>query len=380
MEPRKIALITPSVRLLGARRSLLALAKALDRSRFSPIVVCPRRGDLEEECRRAGIPTHVHALPPWRKGKYWPLIPFHLLRLKRWARDLEIKLFHCNEIYPTPYAVWAGRRLAIPTVSHMRLSITPRLIRNYHLGRADRVVVVSHAAAEPFRRAWKDFEKRVRVIYNGLDVAAWAKEAGPREKARAEVRRRLGIPTDALLVGQVGLISRRKQQHLLVEAARRLAQRRPDWHFLVVGDPSPNEHDYADRVAGEVEAAGLAGTVSFWPFQRNVAPIFAALDINLLISADEGFGRVAIEAGALGVPTIGTRVGGIPEVVADGETGLLVDVADAQGLAEAIERLGNDAALRRRLGEAARKRVEGEFTIEKHAQRVMDLYDEMLRG
>jgi len=379
MEPRKIALITPSVRLLGARRSLLALAKALDPARFSPVVVCPRRGDLEEELRRAGISTCIHALPPWRKGKSLVTIPFHVWRLRRWARDLDIRLFHCNEIYPTPYAVRVGRRLGIPAISHMRLSVDARLIRNYELERADRIVVVSHGAAEPFR-LWPDFERRVRVVYNGLDVKEWRQAAGDVAAARREVRRRLMLPPDAVLIGHIGLIGRRKQQHLLVEAARHLAPRLPGCHFLIVGDPSPNERDYAEQAASAVEEAALVRRVTFWPFRRDIAPVFAALDLNLLISSDEGFGRVAIEAGALGVPTVGTRVGGIPEVVLDGETGLLADVSDSAGLSDAIERLARDADLRRRLGEAARRRVEREFTIEVHVKRMMDLYEEVLSG
>jgi glycosyltransferase involved in cell wall biosynthesis len=367
------------VRLLGARQSLLALAKALDPTRFSPIVVCPRRGDLEEGLRAAGISTHTHFLPPWRKGRSLLTIPFHLWRLRRWARDLDIRLFHCNEIYPTPYAVRVGRRLGIPTISHMRLSVSERMIRNYELDRADRVVVVSHGAAEPFR-AWPDFERRVRVVYNGLDLKEWRQAAGDFAAARKEVRRRLMLPPDAFLIGHIGLIGRRKQQHLLVEAARGLAARRTDCHFLIVGDPSPNERNYAEQVAGAIEAAGLVRRVAIWPFRRDIAPVFAALDLNLLISSDEGFGRVAIEAGALGIPTIGTRVGGIPEVVLDGETGLLVDVADAAGLSDAIERLARDPDLRRHLGNAALQRVEREFTIEVHAQQMMNLYEEVLSG
>jgi len=377
MEPCKIALITPSVRLLGARQSLLALAKALDPARFAPIVVCPRRGDLEEELKRAGVATHIHALPPWRKAKYWLTIPFHVWRLRRWAEDLEIKLLHTNEPHSLPYAVRVGRRLGIPTLSHVRLSIPERMIRHYDLRRADRIMAVSRAIAEPFR-SWPDYDRRVRVIYNGMDVTGWRQAAGDVAAARKDVRERMGLAPDAFLVGQIGLISHRKQQHLLIEAAQRLVARRADAHFLIVGDPSPRERDYGEEVAAAMEAPGLSGCVTLWPFRREIAPVFAALDVNLLISSDEGFGRVAIEAGALRVPTIGTRIGGIPEVVTDGETGLLVGVSDAEGLAAAIDRLGTDAGLRRRMGDAARGRVERDFTIEVHARRIMDLYEEVL--
>jgi len=380
MEPRKIALLTPSVRLLGARRSLLALAKALDTSRFVPIVVCPRRGDLEEELRKAGIATHIQALPPWRKAKSWLMIPFHVRRLRQWARDLDIRLTHAGEPHSLPYGLRVGRKLRIPTLSHVRLSVTERMIRNYDLAKADGIVAVSHAIAEPFRALLDDFEKRVRVIYNGLDVDEWRRAAGDAQTARREIRRQLGLAPDAFLVGHLGLISRRKQQHLLVEAAKCIAARREDCHFLIVGDPSPAEIEYGNAVAVAIERGGLTERITIWPFRRDIEPVCAALDVNLLISSDEGFGRVAIEAGAVGVPTIGTRIGGIPEVIVEGETGLLVGVSDAEGLAAAIERLAADAVLRRRLGEAARQRVEREFTIEVHTRRIMDLYEEVLEA
>jgi glycosyltransferase involved in cell wall biosynthesis len=273
--------------------------------------------------------------------------------------------------------VRVGRRLGIPVICHVRLPVTERFIRNYDLQRADRIVVVSQALAEPFR-AWPDFDRRVRVVYNGLDVKEWCGAAGNIEMARKEIRRQLSLPPDAFLVGQIGLISRRKQQHLLVEAAQRLAARRADCHFLIVGDPSPNEREYAEEVAMMIETAGLSQRVTIWPFRREIEAVFAALDLNLLISSEEGFGRVAIEAGAFGIPTVGTRIGGIPEVVADGETGLLAGVNDPEGLADAIERLMADAALRREMGEAARRRVESDFSIEVHTRRMIDVYEQAM--
>ncbi len=360
--------------MLGARQSLLALARALDK-RFVPVVVCPRRGDLESELQAAGIATHIHKLPPWRKGKWLVTLPFHVWLLSRWVRKQEIRLVHANEIHAAPYVVRMGRWSGVPSVVHIRLSVTERQMRNYYLSWADRIVTVSRALAEPFR-AWPEFEKKVRVIYNGLDVAEWRRKAGDLGAMRERIRGELGLAPDAFLVGQIGLISRRKQQHLVVEAAARL--KNPKCHVLIVGDPSPGEMEYGREIAAAIAGAGLSRRVTMWPFRRDIAPVFAALDLNLLVSTDEGFGRVVIEAGALSVPTVGTRIGGIPEVIAAGETGLLIALPDAGCLASAIEGLAANEQLRRALGEAARRRVEREFTIEAHAKRVMELYEELL--
>jgi glycosyltransferase involved in cell wall biosynthesis len=147
-----------------------------------------------------------------------------------------------------------------------------------------------------------------------------------------------------------------------------------------VGDPHRGQEAFAGQLKARAAMPPLAGRVLFFPFTEQILPYYEAADLNLLISRDEGFGRTVIEAGAVGVASIGARVGGIAEIIADGVTGALVPTEDPASLAAAIERLAGDAPRRAEMGEAAFRHVAQHFSIRSHADRMMDLYDEVLEA
>lgn len=370
--PRTVLLLTPSVRLLGARRSLLALATRLDREKWRPIVLAKEEGVLTERLRAGGVEARVVHFRPYRKGKFFPFRPFTVAKLRRVARETDAALLHCNEIYPNPYAIRAVRPLGLPVVTHMRLSVTERQTRNYMLREADRIVVVSDAAGRDFDH-WPDKDEKVATIYNGLDLDEWR----PREGAREEWRARLELGDEDTLFGMPSLISERKQQHVAIEAIARLRAEGLPTRLLIVGEVSPRESDYDARIRALVKELNIEDAVRFESFQDDPVPVTQALDVNLLISNDEGFGRTTIEAGALGTPTIGSRVGGIPEVIDDGRDGLLINAGDVDELVDAMKRL-MDFELRARLGLAAQEKARSRFSIEEHTRRVEELYEEMI--
>ena len=138
--------------------------------------------------------------------------PLHLRKLAKIAGDEAVDLLHCNEFHSNPYAVHVAGKLAVPVVTHHRLSITERQIKNYRLAKADRVLVVSKAAGEAFSK-WKNVDQRVRVVYNGLNCQDFCADVNA-----SAFRDNLGIRADGFVLGQVGLLSRRKQQHVAIEA------------------------------------------------------------------------------------------------------------------------------------------------------------------
>ncbi|MFH0792911.1 MAG: glycosyltransferase family 4 protein, partial [bacterium] len=233
-------------------------------------------------------------------------------------------------------------------------------------------VVVSEAAGRDFDY-WPDKARRVRVVYNGV-----ALEDFPRDFDRAAVRRDLGIPHDAIVVGHVGLLSERKRQHITLAAAQRAVATEPRLHFLIVGDASLHTRDYDVRLRRDAKNLGLENHVTFLPFTRDIARIYAALDLNLLISDDEGFGRVIVEAAAYNVPTIGTRIGGIPEIIKAGNSGELIALDDVDALANHLVKLARDDARRQSLGDAAKATLLERFTIAKHVEAMEQVFSEVL--
>ncbi|MBN1475324.1 glycosyltransferase family 4 protein [Candidatus Sumerlaeota bacterium] len=363
--------LSPSVRLLGARQSLLQLVTHLDPQRWRPVVALPfSRGGLADALDQAGVAHETVRMGQWRKVKFWPRIPFDLRRLRRIARAEGVDLIHVNEPHSAPYGLRVARALGIPCIGHVRLdNVDQRLIRNYGLAQLDAVVAVSHAVADQLRGL-----PSVHVIPNGVDGEALRQVAPPRDRARA----RLGLGADDLVIGQVGLITPRKRCHVAIEAFELIAEQFPSARLLLVGDPGPSDAGYRDEIERRITQRDLGRHVRLLPFQEDIAAVYAALDVNLLISGTEGFGRVIIEAAALGIPTIGTRVGGIPEVIREGETGLLIPPDDPTALAEALVALLSNAGGRRRMGEVAQRWADAENGIDRHTERMMALFDQVL--
>lgn len=393
--------ITPTVRLLGARRSLLALVNELAGTRYEPIVAVPSTGAITDELDKRRLRWCLLPASPWRKGMAWLRIPSEVRAMRAFIRKENIGLIHCNEIYPNPHALVAASQgglaaecastfmmkrplhpLRIPVVTHMRLSVTPKLVRNYLLEHATRIIAVSHGAAADFDGfTWKD--RKVRVVHNGVDF-------GPFERAaarRAEIRRRLGYSPDDFVIGQIGLLMPRKRPMFLINAMPEILNLSPNVRVLFVGAASPGQDSYVTQLQKRAEELKVADRIQWIPFQDSVAEFFAALDLNVLLSNDEGFGRVIIEAGAVGVPTIGSDVGGIPEVIEDGVTGYVLgprNCPDAQfdtlttGFAHLVYGLASDPSLRMAMGNAAHDRAHTLFSTPHYAAGVTHVFDEAM--
>jgi glycosyltransferase involved in cell wall biosynthesis len=367
----RILYLTPSIRLLGARRSLLSLVTNLD-SDFSPTVVCPSAHGLAVELKNRGVQTVIIKNYAWRKGRYFLHRYFELYELRKLLRSERFDIIHCNEVHSTVYGVKAAHGLGIPVVTHVRLPVSGETVQKYKLGRADRIIAVSRAIAEGFA-GWK-YKNKVCVIYNGVDL----KEFSASSANRAALRSEIGVGEEEILIGMIGLIGSRKRQHIALEALRRVAGENRQCKLLIVGDATKYEKHYEHNVRRRAREYGLGDKVIFMPFQTEIARVYAGLDINLLIAEEEGFGRVVIESAAMGVPSIGTKIGGIPEVIRDGETGFLIPLDASDALAERILLLARDEELRHRMGEAARRFVSENFSIEKHRDAIQQLYLQVL--
>lgn len=402
MKRIRVLHITPSVRLLGARRSLLTLVKELAGTRFEPLVLAPRRGALTEELDKRHIRWVALELPPWRKGNSWFVMPSRLLALRKLLQEEKIGLIHCNEIYPNPHAVVASsdqplwkelfaslvvrRSLKgplVPIVTHNRLSVTPKMIQNYLLGESTRIIAVSQAAAQDFAsEPW--FQQKVRIVYNGIEFEEFERARMRRHDFRAQ----LGIASSDIVFGMVGLLMPRKRPQFLLDAAPEILARVPNARFLFVGDPSPRHEYYAAELRKRAEELRIADCVTFLPFQERIAGIFAAMDVHVLLSNEEGFGRVVIEAAAAGIPTIGSRVGGIRELIVPNETGFLIGSDKASDDKEFWKSLDDfiDVATflaqnpeqRRAMGMAAYEHCRKHFSVEQYVQGVVAVFQEAL--
>ena len=210
---------------------------------------------------------------------------------------------------------------------------------------------------------------RFSVVPLGLDLARF-EQSGRR---RGELRQELGLGPDVPIVGIVARLVPIKAHEVFLAAARELAARRPDVRFLVVGDGE--RRATLEQLAGEL---GLRARVIFLGWRGDLDRIYADLDVVALTSRNEGSPVALIEAMAAGRAVVSTNVGGVPDVVTDGETGRLVPVDDAVALAATTDALLDDASQRERLGAAARARVLATYGADRLVADVDRLYRRLL--
>jgi glycosyltransferase involved in cell wall biosynthesis len=193
-------------------------------------------------------------------------------------------------------------------------------------------------------------------------------------QAAARVRQIFDVPIDVPLVGSVGRLHPQKDFATLLAAIAQVRKRIPTVRLLLVGDG-----ELRDELESQSRSLGLSEIVTFAGSRTDVPEILAAVDVFTLSSLWEGMSNAALEAMAAGLPVVATAVGGTPEVVVDEVTGLLVPPHDPTSLAGALTTLLREPALRRRMGQAGRERVQEQFSVERMVCRTEALYTEMLR-
>jgi len=197
-------------------------------------------------------------------------------------------------------------------------------------------------------------EDRVSLVYQGTDVATFT----PSEERAAEARARYPLPDGAFpVIGCIGSFEHRKGQVQLLDAIDQVRSTVPNVHVMLVGD-GPDEA----MLRAHVAERGLEPHVTFFPFTTEPAHVFEILDILALSSTHkEGLPNVLLEALAMGVPVVSSRLAGTPEVVIEGVTGLLVEPGDVDGLATAIRTLADDDEARTRMGAAGQRMMQDDF-------------------
>ncbi|MCA1648580.1 MAG: glycosyltransferase family 4 protein [Chloroflexi bacterium] len=211
--------------------------------------------------------------------------------------------------------------------------------------------------------------ERVRRVYHGLEPPV----TRALEREGQQVRQALGIGPDEFLVGNVGRLALQKGQRHLIAAMPLLLERVPRAHAVIAG--GGDLEDYLIELASEM---GVAEQVHVLGPRRDVPALMHAIDVFVMPSIWEGFGLVLLEAMAAGRPIVASRVATIPEVVADGQTGLLVPAGDPLALATALAELAEQPDKAMRLGEAGRERLRRQFSVEKMVGDTELLYRELL--
>lgn len=354
----------------GSERVLLDLLARIDRGQFGPTLWCNAE-TMADAARALDVPVRISRMPillGWDAPRF-DLAGYRSLVGEGAAliRELGARLVHANSGAPNQWMVPAARNARIPLLAHLHAIYGFRDRSTMLLQQAPMVVGCSDAVVRPFRSDGVP-ESRLRVIPNGVDLSRLNAH-----DARG-LRASLAIANDAVLIVSAGALVHLKGFDLLLRALKVVCDDGVDAHLAIAGEGP--DRDALEALTLEL---GLQGRVHFLGQQRHLGAIVRdAADIVAIASRIESFGLVAAEAGALGVPTVAMRVGGLAEVIDDGKSGLLVPPEDHIAFATALKQLAESPPLRRRLGETARARVSDRFTSEGSARSFEGVYAELI--
>ena len=374
-DPIRVLKIVPTLLCGGTENQFMTLSRSLDDRLFQLELACLRRmGPFVAEADRGGMPLHEYPIDSFRSARA-------LAQQARFAGDVvrrRIDIVHAYNFYGNVFAIPPARLAAVPVViASIRDRgpyLTPMQIRvQRHVCRlATRVLVNADAVKEWLLEHGYD-ARRIVVIRNGVDLERFAGAVDP-----GAIRHELGLPPNAALVTVVSRLNQLKGLEQFLEAAALLAPRFPNAYFLVVGESRLGDQHYKPSLTQLATRLGLTGRVFFTGFRSDVPAVLASATVSVMPSLNEALSNVLLESMAAGVPTVATRVGGTPEAMVDGATGLLVPAADVAAMAAAIARLLTDPALAAALGRAARRTIEERFSADRMAEATTQLYVDLL--
>jgi glycosyltransferase involved in cell wall biosynthesis len=366
-DPVRIVYVSSAGYFGGAERYLELLLGSLDRDRFEPVLItfgAPGLDPLRAAAQRAEAGVVDLYWPSTFSAAGWR-------SMRAAVAERRPCIVHCN--LPGPFdcrygipAVCARGAGALGVVTTEHLPMVPsfakaRLLRLLSARAIDRVITVSRDNASHLEVIHRVDPSRIRVIYNGIP------DPGPAAAPRRDADAGAG-PVRILMVGA---LERRKGHETMLEALRLLGAR----YRLDVAGAGPEEGRIRSLASGSelVDRVGLLGRV------RDVPSLMAASEIIAVPSLLEATPYVILEAMAAARPVVASRIYGIPEIVEDGVTGLLVEPGDPSALAGALRRLGEDPDLALRIGRAGRAAFEERFTLQRSVCGTEAVYEELLR-
>ncbi len=382
---KTILFVSHSSELNGAERMLLDVLGGLDGAKFRCLLTLPRAGPLQRKAEEIGVATRVLPMK-WsltERSKTWkqPLTRAwnfsSVIRMARLIRNEAVDLVVSNTS-----AIWTGafaaRRTGRPHVwfVHEILGGSHPLL-SYILGQkalircmnklAVRIIANSRASACPFEGTGKAV-----VIGNGIRI-----RQGPAPDLTA-LRVSLGLEEGVAVLGVIGKIYPGKGQKEAVLAMDLLRRQRPDICLLVLGETKDRRYDAEVREA--VRRLGLEKNVIFSGFQEDLSGVLALLEVLILASTVDSLGRVGLEAMAAGTPVVAVAAGGLPEIVIDGQTGVLVESADPARIAEGVVRVLDNPDFARSIGEGGWTFVAKNYSLEGQVRKIERVLEDCLES
>ncbi len=372
----RIVYIIDGLGMGGAERLMIPLLRNLDRNVFEPrVCVLQVRGGnpVAEDIRALGVAVDLLPVPYLRDLGAVP-------RIMKYLKQTEADLAHLQLELADTLGSLASRLCHLPSVStlhtmpsqDMKLKSWAHQTMEFWSLRlfCDRVISVSEEARQYHLKISGSPEKQNITIYNGIDLTRFANLDGEREAFRRE----LGIPSHAEVLTTLAVLREPKGIQFMIRAMPDILAARPHAYYLIAGDGA-----YRQALEEEVDKAGVREHVIFAGMRSDVHRVLAASDVFVLPTLTEALPTVLAEAMACRLPIIASAVGGVPEMVTDGDNGLLLQPGDPRALADACIGLLSDPDRRMKLARRGEQVVHGKFNVEGQVENLKKLYMDLIK-
>ena len=369
MTPIVLAELAGSAAYGGGERYLELLFDRLDRARYRALLICPEPGPFVGRMKERGVETHlVHLAPLFNPIAIW--------RLTRLLVRERVTILQTHGARANFYGRIAGRLAGVPVIiSTVHNSLKDYEVRSLRrwiytlllrltLPLVHRIICVSDANRRDLIDESPAAAARIQTVYNGVDPSAF-----PSQLDRQKVRQELGVTQGPVLV-MIARLTEQKGHRYLLQAFPDLLKTWPQLCCLFVGEGEL--HDALHRMAIDL---GVERACRFVGVREDIADILAAADLFVLPSLSEGFPFVLLEALAMGRPVVASRVNGVPELIEDHKTGLLVPARDPQALAAAIREVLSDPTAASKMGADGRDVVRERFTVDRMVANTTAIFD-----
>lgn len=397
----KILVLDNTFTFGGAINSLSYLIQALDKERFEPILVTGQSEELLRD-KFSGTIYHRHVPKlPWVNNRIYtkiaslPLFKIKLLRIMlnfcrylywvfvvdfmealhymRIGKRYGVRMVHLNNIMGSQLSgIIAAKLLGVPCVAHLRDFEVVHPITRLYAKLIDRHVAISEAIKDNLLRLGVAAD-RISIVHDAINLAEFDSEIDCRY-----LPDEFGLGPDQLKFGLFGRVIDWKGTREFLLAAQMVIDKIPTAHGFIVGGASDGDEDYYREMLSLAKELGLAGKVTFTGYRKDIPALMKFMDLIVHASIRaEPFGMVLIEGMAMGKPVVATRAGGPLDIVVDGETGYLVPVGDVAALGGAVTRLLQDNGLRNRMGIKGKQKVANEFSSQRYARQMEEVYQEL---
>ena len=372
MTPVVLAELAGSAAYGGGERYLELLYDRLDRSRYRVMLICPEPGLFVGRMKERGVETHLVHLAPL-------VNPLALWRLTRLLRRERVTILQTHGARANFFGRIAGRLAGVPVIiSTVHNSLKDYEVRSLRrwlytvllrltLPLVHRIICVSEANRRDLIEECPVASAKAYTVYNGVDLSAF-----PSQHNRQIVRQKVGIAQGPVLV-TIARLTEQKGHRYLLQALPRLLQTWPRFCCMFVG-----EGELGNALQRMAIDLGVERACRFMGAREDIADILAAADVVVLPSLSEGFPFVLLEALAMGCPVVASRVNGIPELIEDHKTGLLVPVRDPHALMVAIREMLSDPIAAVRMGAEGRALVRERFTVDHMVGNTTAVFDAAL--